>query len=325
MKENSPPLLDVCDLSVSYPVRSGVLGRVSSHVHAVRHADLSLHQGEILAVVGESGCGKSTLANALIGLRSWSTGHMTLDGQKVQVHQTRAWKKVRQQIQMVFQDPYGALNMRQSLREILQGPLLAHGVSRSEMHQRIQTVLDQVGFSANDLDKFPHAFSGGQRQRIVIARALTLQPRILVCDEPTSALDVSVQAQILRLLQELRQELGLAMVFITHDLSVVKALCDRVAVMYLGQMVETASTADLFAQPCHPYTQALLDSVPSLGSRREIPMLEGEVPSLAALPSGCSFANRCMHVQADCVKKEPQMRLIGNDQVRCFYPMIRVC
>lgn len=257
--------LTVSGLSVKFPLHGGVLGRVVGSIHAVKNVSFELKEAEILAVVGESGCGKSTLANALVGLVPWQTGGVySLNGQAIATLSESSFRKVRDQVQMVFQDPFSSLNPRQTIGEILSYPLLARGVSRAEVEQRMGRVLDQVGLAQIERGRFPHAFSGGQRQRIGIARALMLRPQVLICDEITSALDVSVQAQILVLVEQLRQELGLSVLFISHDLSVVRALADQVLVMYQGEIVESGPTPSVLQKPAHPYTQALLHSVPTL-------------------------------------------------------------
>lgn len=302
------PLLQIRDLSVWYPIHGGLFGRVRSWVKAVRHADLEVYPGEIVALVGESGCGKSTLAQALVGLRKWHSGTMDWQGTE----------PVRSRMQLVFQDPFSSLNPRQTLEELMLGPQRANGISPREAMQRAVQALEQVGLAAGDLGKYPHAFSGGQRQRIGIARALALQARLLICDEPTSALDVSVQAQILQLLEQLRQTLGISVLIISHDLAVVSALADRVIVMYLGSLVEELPAQDLFARARHPYTKALLAAVPTLDLQHPPQILQGEIPSLTNLPSGCVFASRCPIVRESCQLTEPVLESCGiGHTVRC--------
>jgi len=313
-----PPVLEVRDLSVWYPVRSGIWGRVKNHVQAVRHLDLQIAAGEIVAVVGESGCGKTTLAQALLGLRPWQTGTLTLQGQELSTTASSTWRQIRKQVQMVFQDPFSSLNPRQTVSEILIGPQRVQGVSASKALQNAEQALTEVGLSPADLDKYPHAFSGGQRQRIGIARVLALQSRVIVCDEPTSALDVSVQAQILQLLQDLRARLGISILLISHDLSVVRALADRVLVMYLGSVVESLPASELLQRSRHPYTRALLASVPSLELGKPPQILRGEIPSLVNLPHGCVFAGRCPKSRPECSLSEIPLREIATKQfVRC--------
>lgn len=264
--DQSKDLLRFENVAVRFPVTGGVLGRIVSHVDALRGASATLARGEILAVVGESGSGKSTLASALVGLVPWQAGgQLWWDGQALDPYNNATFVKLRDRMQLVFQDPFSSLNPRHTLREILCYPLQARGVARSACETRMRRVLDQVGMAAADVARFPHALSGGQRQRIGIARALMLEPQVLLCDEVTSALDVSVQAQILVLLDELRRELGLAMMFISHDLMVVRALADKVMVMRNGQCVEEGATSVVLSSPREDYTRKLLDSVPTLG------------------------------------------------------------
>jgi len=290
------------NLSVSYPVRGGFWGGIVGELPVLRNIDMELSTGEVLAVVGESGCGKSTLAQALVGIRPIKSGEIEGLGKA----------------QMVFQDPNGSLNPRQTIREILTGPQLIRGISRKDAEQKALESLELVGLAKSDMDSYPHAFSGGQRQRIAIARALALQSEILICDEPTSALDVSVQAQILQLLGDLRSRLGISILLITHDIGVVQALADRVVVMYLGQIVESLPIQDL-VNAQHPYTQALLASVPKF-SKTEIPILiEGEIPSLQNLPKGCVFASRCPKFQEACAMKPVEGKFIKNNHFcRCI-------
>lgn len=313
-------LLNVDNLSVWFPGRGGVFGRVTEYMRAVRGVSLSLSAGEILAVVGESGCGKSTLASALVGLVPWQAGgRYTVAGQSVAVDSAAAFHKVRDQVQMVFQDPFSSLNPRQTVQEILTYPVLARGLARTAALERMHRALERVGMATVDAGRFPHAFSGGQRQRIGIARALMLEPRILLCDEVTSALDVSVQAQILALIEELRRELGLAVLFISHDLSVVRALADRVQVMYQGEVVEEGLACEMFAAPAHPYTRALLDSVPSLDRTRPphiLAMENGNVKN----DSGCRFRHRCAWAQPDCAASVDLICKSGR-YVRCLHPL----
>lgn len=301
-------LLKVNELSIWYPVRGGVFGRIKKWVKAVRKASFEIAPGEIVALVGESGCGKSTLAQALVGLREIQSGSAEWMGSD----------PVRSRMQLVFQDPFSSLNPRQTLEEIVVAPQRANGVSQVEARKRAVQALEQVGLSEADLGKYPHAFSGGQRQRIGIARALALQTKLLICDEPTSALDVSVQAQILQLLQSLRESLGLSILIISHDLSVVSALADRVLVMYLGSIVEEIPAKKLFQDATHPYTRALLAAVPTLDSHKKPQILTGEIPSLTELPPGCVFAGRCPIVRKSCSIEEPELLAVfPHHHVRC--------
>lgn len=259
-----PDILQVENAVVRYPLRGGVFGRALSYVEAVAGVSFGLAEGEILAVVGESGCGKSTLAQALVGLVPWHAGRLFLRGEGVALNSEKIWRQVRNSIQMVFQDPYTSLNPRHRVSEILGYPLFYKGVPAREREARARDVLSKVGLPQNAFDKFPHEFSGGQRQRLGIARALMTSPKILICDEVTSALDVSVQAQILKLLASLRRELGLSLIFISHDMQVVRVLADRVMVMYLGKVMEEGPVAEVFGEPLHAYTKALIKSVPTL-------------------------------------------------------------
>lgn len=257
-------LLEVKDACIRYPIRGGVLSRTLNYVEAVSGVSFSLDAGEILAIVGESGCGKSTLAQALVGLVPWTRGELLLNGSSVDVQSAKAWEKNRELVQMIFQDPYSSLNPRHTIQEILTYPLYYRKVPAAERDARAKKVLSQVGLPQNALEKYPHEFSGGQRQRIGIARALMMQPKVLICDEVTSALDVSVQAQVLHLLDELRRELKLAMIFISHDIQVVRVLSDRVLVMFGGKVREQGGTADVLAKPQDDYTKKLLASVPRI-------------------------------------------------------------
>lgn len=259
-----PELLKVENAVVRYPLRGGVFGRAVSFVEAVSGVSFELAEGEILAIVGESGCGKSTLAQALVGLVPWHSGKLFLNGGEVEVNSEKVWRQLRGSIQMVFQDPYTSLNPRHRVSEILGYTLAYKGVPATERDRRAREILSKVGLPKNSFDKFPHEFSGGQRQRLGIARALMTNPKILICDEVTSALDVSVQAQILQLLEGLRRELGLSLIFISHDMQVVRVLSDRVLVMYLGKMMEEGPVAEVFEEPLHAYTKALIKSVPTL-------------------------------------------------------------
>lgn len=315
--------LRVENLSVWFPLRGGVLGRVQDHVQAVRKVDLRLASGEILAVVGESGCGKSTLASALVGLVPWRpNGRYWLDGEPLDTQKASAFDAVRDKVQLVFQDPFSSLNPRQTVQEILTWPLLCRGESRSRAMDRMKSVLDLVGLSALDAGRFPHAFSGGQRQRIGIARALMLDPRVLLCDEITSALDVSVQAQILALVDSLRKELGISVCFISHDLGVVRALADRVMVMYRGLAVEEGEASSVLQAPWHPYTRALLNSVPTLDRSRRPSVLPPALQETRDLLTGCPFRIRCTYAQPECAAA-PLWDVSGSRRVRCLHPLDR--
>ena len=256
--------LKVENISVYYPMRSGVFSRVSHYFKAVQDVSFTLEAGEILAVIGESGCGKSTLAQALVGLLPWHSGSYSVFGKSVDVKNPKAFSEVRKSVQMVFQDPFSSLNPRQTVSQILTFPLMAQGISKKEAQKKAEQELEWVGLPTDSLERFPHEFSGGQRQRIGIARALMVDPKVIIADEVTSALDVSVQAQVLELLQKLRKELGISLVFISHDILLVRSFADKVIVMYKGKKMEEGNVQDVLVNPKHPYTQALIASVPTL-------------------------------------------------------------
>ncbi|MFD7921202.1 ABC transporter ATP-binding protein [Streptomyces sp. NPDC059740] len=309
-----PPVLEVRDLAVHYPVTRGVLVRRQvGAVHAVDGVSFALRRGETLGIVGESGCGKSTVARALVGLTRPTAGTVHHAGADITRLSGHALKAVRRNIQMVFQDPYTSLNPRMTVGDIVAEPFAVHpgAVPRSERRTRVRELLRTVGLDPDYADRYPHQFSGGQRQRVGIARALALRPEVIVADEPVSALDVSVQAQVVNLMARLQREFGLAYVFIAHDLSVVRHLSDRVAVMYLGRIVETGTEEQIYEHPTHPYTQALLSAVPvpdpaSRGGRERI-LLDGDVPSPVDPPSGCRFRTRCWKAREVCATTTPPL------------------
>jgi oligopeptide/dipeptide ABC transporter ATP-binding protein len=308
-----PPLLKVRDLRVHFASEGSL-------VRAVDGVDFELRAGETLALVGESGCGKSTLARALVGLNPVTTGSAELRGQRITGLSRAGMRPFRRELQLVFQDPYASLNPRFTIAETLAEPLLLHHkATRRDVDEKVCELLGQVGLDADLRSRYPHEFSGGQRQRISIARALAVEPSLLLCDEVTSALDVSIQAQILDLLRSVQQRLGLSYLFITHDLGVVRYIAHRVAVMYVGQIVELRETESLFESPAHPYTQALLNSIPRVsrlaGERRP---LAGEVPSAAAPPSGCRFHTRCPKVFDRCHAEMPELYPTQAGVSRCF-------
>jgi oligopeptide/dipeptide ABC transporter ATP-binding protein len=316
------PLLEVRGLKTWFPVLGGVLRKTVAHVKAVNDVSFSMHAGEVLAVVGESGCGKSTLGYSILGLTPPTHGELALAGNAIDIAKPSSWNPFRKDFQIIFQDPYTSLNPRHTVFETLAEPLRAHGIyPAKELPDRVAHLLGKVGLPADYMQRFPHAFSGGQRQRIGIARALGLRPKLIVCDEVVAALDVSVQAQIIRLLMDLKSEFGLSLLFISHDLSLVKAISDRVMVMYLGKIVESASARDLFASPRHPYTAALLDSIPTLDRGRRPRLLGGEIPSPVNLPAGCAFAGRCAHAQHRCRHASPDLVPAALSQAACFYPL----
>lgn len=295
---NSFPLLDVRDLKVYYPVREGLLMRRRGCIQAVDGVSLSIGCGETLGLVGESGCGKSTLAKAVVRLLKPTAGSIHFDGKVITALRGGELKSYRRDLQMVFQDPAESLNPRMSVRSIIEEPLIIHRIgSRKERRVWVNKLLDRVGLSSHAADKFSYEFSGGQRQRIGIARALALKPKFIVCDEPVSALDVSVQSQILNLLVDLQRDMGLSYLFIAHDLSVVKHMSDRVAVMYLGKIVELASAEQIYKNPKHAYTKALLRAIPTTDFREKVKgvILEGDVPSPYNPPKGSAFGHRIKH------------------------------
>jgi len=323
-------LLEVKDLRVHFPVTKGaLLKKEVGKIRAVDGVSFSLEKGEVLGLVGESGCGKSTTARAIIGLVQATSGSIQFNGQELVGLPEHAFRPLREKVQMVFQDPYASLDPRLTVGSIVQEPLRNYGRSRADARKRVAELLDLVGLAASYAERFPHEFSGGQRQRIGIARALALEPDLLVLDEPISALDVSIQAQIVNLLLELRQRLGLAYLFIAHDLSVVRHVSDRVAVMYLGEIAELATRDELYAAPRHPYSQALLSAVPvpdpAVESKRQRVLLEGDVPSPDREIVGCRFASRCpLRPKVDsagrCEKERPLLRVIeGTHEVACHY------
>lgn len=299
----SEPLLQVKGLKTWFPIKKGLLRRTVGHVRAVDGVSFSVQRGQTLALVGESGCGKTTVGRSILRLVEPTAGNVYFDGQDLVGLNDERMRPVRRRVQMVFQDPMTSLNPRMRVREIIEEGLEAFSIGApEERRDRVAAALERVGLGADQMRRFPHEFSGGQRQRIGIARALAVEPDLVICDEAVSALDVSIQAQILNLLADLQQELGVAYLFITHDLSVVRHLADEVAVMYLGEIVEAAPTAELFARPAHPYTQGLLSAVPSAdpdGPRVEAQVL-GDIPSPASPPSGCRFHTRCPHAFEPC-------------------------
>jgi len=308
--------LEVRALSVHFPLPDG-----EAVVRAVDRVDLTLRRGETLGLVGESGCGKSTLARAIVGLAPPTAGDISFEGAPVEPLGTRSRRALCRRLQMVFQDPDASLDPRRTAGGAVAEPLELHeALSRADLDRRVVELLEAVGLDSALRARYPHELSGGQKQRVCIARALAMRPDLLVCDEAVSALDVSIQAQILNLFAELRERFGLSYLFITHDLRVVRQMADRIAVMYLGQIVELATTSELFQAPAHPYTRALLAAIPSLeaGATRQTPALDGEVPSPAHPPSGCRFHPRCPSVMDRCRREAPELYPLGTRLSRCF-------
>jgi oligopeptide/dipeptide ABC transporter ATP-binding protein len=316
-------LLDVRGLRKEFPVHSGVLRRVVGHVRAVDGIDLAIAEGETLGLVGESGSGKSTAARLVLRLVEPSGGTVMLDGQDVTALDQKALRKARRGMQIVFQDPYSSLDPRATIAETIGEPLEVHeGLTGAARDDRVAALLEQVGLGRYALQRYPHEFSGGQRQRIAVARALALNPRLLICDEPVSALDVSTQSQVINLLKDLQDELGLTYLFIAHDLSVVRHISDRIAVMYLGRIVESGPAEEVYTRPTHPYTEALLSAipVPDPGVQRERRriVLQGDIPSPLSPPSGCRFHTRCPYVMDVCREVDPPaFTTVGGTTTHC--------
>ncbi|GAB3283978.1 ABC transporter ATP-binding protein [Parasphingorhabdus pacifica] len=328
MTESNPePILQVRDLVKHFPVTQGVLfKRTIGHVRAVDGVSFDLNRGETLGVVGESGCGKSTLAQVLMRLEKPTSGTATFEGRDMFKMRGAELRKLRRDMQIVLQDPYTSLNPRRTVGDIVGEPFEIHPevAPKGDRRRKVQELLDVVGLNPEHIHRYPHQFSGGQRQRIGIARALALKPKVLVCDEPVSALDVSIQAQVMNLLGDLQQEFGLSYVFIAHDLGVVRHLSNRVAVMYLGKVVEVGTDEQIYEHPQHPYTQALLSSVPvpdpSLRGKRETIRLSGDVPSPADPPSGCRFRTRCWKAQDICAEQQPELEVrLGDHPSACHF------
>lgn len=304
------PLLKVKGLKKYFPVKKGLLARTAGYVKAVDDVSFHVNEGETLGIVGESGCGKSTTGRMLMRLLEPTEGTVEFDGKELTTLSSEEMRKTRRDIQMVFQDPYASLNPRHTIERILSEPLLVHGVSSAkERRKKVHEFLEVVGLSAFHAKRYPHQFSGGQRQRIGIARALMTNPKLIIADEPVSALDVSIQAQVLNLMQDLQKEFNLTYIFIAHDLGVVRHISDRVGVMYLGRLVEVAESEQLYAKPLHPYTQALLSAVPVPDPnfmKEEVP-LEGDMPNPANPPTGCTFHTRCPFKMDICSQVVPQL------------------
>jgi oligopeptide transport system ATP-binding protein len=308
-------LLEVTHLKKHFPIKGGILSKTIGYVYAVDDISFSLNRGETLGLVGESGCGKSTTGRTILRLLEPTAGGVKFEGQEITQLNKGDMRALRREMQIIFQDPYASLNPRMTVGSIIGEPLEIHKIARgAEKEEQVATLLQKVGLRPEDMRKYPHEFSGGQRQRIGIARALGLNPKLIVCDEPVSALDVSIQAQVINLLGDLQEEFGLSYLFIAHNLNVVEHISDRVAVMYLGKIVELASDTDLYNNPQHPYTEALLSAVPipdpTVKKKRII--LEGDVPSPINPPSGCHFHTRCPYKEKICEEVEPEFKDIGG-------------
>jgi oligopeptide transport system ATP-binding protein len=321
------PLVSITDLKVWFPVASGVLQRTVGHVHAVDGVDLEIKTGETLGLVGESGCGKSTLGRTAIRLIAPTAGKIVFKGQDITHLRGEKLRALRRDVAMIFQDPYASLDPRQTVGDIVGEPIDVHGLAKGKARQdRIQELLRVVGLNPRFVDRYPHEFSGGQRQRIGIARALAVEPSFIVCDEPISALDVSIQAQIINLLERLQSKFNLTYLFIAHDLSVVKHISNRIAVMYLGKIMEMAPGTQLYKRPRHPYTGSLLSAIPIpdpvVEMRRERSIIQGDVASPVNPPSGCRFRTRCPRAREHCAEEVPPLESFGDDHLAaCFYPL----
>jgi peptide/nickel transport system ATP-binding protein len=320
------PLVEVENLKKYFPINKGLLGREVGRVHAVDDVTFSVREGETLGLVGESGCGKSTLGRTIVRLLEPTDGTVRFEGQDISKLGARKLRPLRREMQMVFQDPYASLNPRKRVGSIIGTPLKIHGVGGQERKKRVQELLGTVGLSPEHYNRFPHEFSGGQRQRIGVARALALNPKLIVADEPVSALDVSIQSQMLNLLDDLQRDMALTYIFIAHDLGVVRHVSNRIAVMYLGKLVELSPAEELYQRPIMPYTEALLSAVPipdpDLSEQRERIVLQGDVPSPISPPSGCRFHPRCRYMTDICREIEPPLTDYGHGHLAaCHHPL----
>ena len=309
-------LLNVEGMKVYYPVK-GDFGKGREFVKAVDGVSFEVRKGEVFGIVGESGCGKSTLGRGICKLETPTAGKIVLSGEDISSYGRKQMRSVRKKVQMVFQDPYASLNPRMSIFDIIAEPLIIHGLTKSkkELEDRVMELLRKVGLDDYHANRYPHEFSGGQRQRVGIARALAVGPEFIICDEPISALDVSIQAQVINMLEDLQAELGLTYLFIAHDLSMVRHISRKVGVMYLGSLVEFAETEELYTHTLHPYTQALMSAVPELdpaiSKTKKVQMLKGDIPSPINTPPGCKFASRCPHATARCAEERPEFREVS--------------
>lgn len=332
---NESPLVEVRNLHKFFPITSNsIFAKVKGANKAVNGISFSIKRGEVLGLVGESGCGKSTAGRTLLKLYEPTSGEILFDGEEITNYSPGRMKGLRTKMQIIFQDPYSSLNPRHSVGEIIGAAFTIHGMDSSrvegdssgkaDIKREVQALMERVGLNPEHYNRYPHEFSGGQRQRIGIARALALKPEFIVCDEPVSALDVSIQAQVINLLDDLKADFGLSYLFIAHDLSVVQHISDRVAVMYLGKIVEIAPTEEIYQRPHHPYTKALLSAIPIpdpvLESAREQIVLSGDLPSPSNPPTGCVFNTRCWKAQAKCFSEEPLLQLVDKSEVSCHFP-----
>ena len=335
---NESPLVEVRNLQKFFPITSNsIFAKVKGENKAVNGISFSIKRGEVLGLVGESGCGKSTAGRTLLKLYEPTGGEILFNGEEITNYSPRKMKALRTKMQIIFQDPYSSLNPRHSVGEIIGAAFTIHGMDsadsadsagssrgKGEIKREVQALMERVGLNPEHYNRYPHEFSGGQRQRIGIARALALKPEFIVCDEPVSALDVSIQAQVINLLDDLKADFGLSYLFIAHDLSVVQHISDRVAVMYLGKIVEIAPTEEIYQRPHHPYTKALLSAIPIpdpvLESTREQIVLSGDLPSPSNPPTGCVFNTRCWKAQEKCFSEEPLLQLVDKSEVACHFP-----
>ena len=322
MSTSEQVLLSVKDLTVTFPVFGGFFRKQIGAVRAVTNVNFQVKRGETLGIVGESGCGKTTLGRAIVRLYKPTSGAITFNGTDISNQSDSQLKPIRKNLQMIFQDPYGSLNPRMNVAAILEEPMvISGGFTREQRQSRVRELMELVGLRPELMNRYPHEFSGGQRQRIGIARSLTLNPEMIVCDEAVSALDVSIQAQVINLLVDLQKKLGLTYIFIAHDLAVVQYVSDRIAVMYLGRVVEMGTSHDICTKPIHPYTKALLGSIPARhpSQRKAVEPLAGDVPSPMNPPSGCAFHPRCPFATAKCREQIPEPRMVQLREVACHH------